>query len=128
VTEVNKTILIVEDDESLVDLYCLELQDEGYRVISASSGGAALDRMQREDVDLVVLDIRMEGMDGLTTLAELLRMRRDLPVVINSAYPAFKHDFGAWGAEAYVVKSANLDELKGQVREALARHSGMQAA
>ncbi|HVP39054.1 MAG TPA: response regulator [Candidatus Saccharimonadales bacterium] len=125
---VNKTILIVEDDESLVDLYSLEFQDEGYRVLAATSGERALARVQEDAVDLVVLDLKMEGMDGLTTLGELLRVRRDLPVVINSAYPAFKHDFGAWGAEAYVVKSANLDELKCRVREALQRREQVQAA
>jgi two-component system response regulator (stage 0 sporulation protein F) len=125
---VKRTILIVEDDESLVDLYSLEFQDEGYRVLAASSGIQALDRIRKDPVDLVVLDIRMEGMDGLTTLGELLRVQRDLPVVINSAYPAFKHDFGAWGAEAYVVKSANLDELKTRVREALERTGGAVAA
>lgn len=124
----NKTILIVEDDESLVDLYSLEFQDEGYRVLAATSGERALARVQEDAVDLVVLDLKMEGMDGLTTLGELLRVRRDLPVVINSAYPAFKHDFGAWGAEAYVVKSANLDELKCRVREALQRREQVQAA
>ncbi|MBI5835627.1 MAG: response regulator [Candidatus Eisenbacteria bacterium] len=123
-----KSLLIVEDDESLVDLYTLEFEDEGYRVVSAASGEAALERIRSDAVDVVVLDIRMSGMDGLTTLGELLRVRRDLPVVINSAYPAFKHDFGAWGAEAYVVKSANLDELKARVREALQRHDPARAA
>jgi len=125
---VKKTILIVEDDESLLDLYSLEFEDEGYRVIAASSGNAALERAERDAVDVVVLDIRMEGLDGLATLGELLRLRRDLPVVINSAYPAFKHEFGAWGAEAYVVKSANLDELKCRVHEALDRRHQPRAA
>ena len=53
---------------------------------------------------------------------EFVRARREVPVIINSAYPSFKTDFGTWGAEAYVVKSANLDELKLKVHEILEHH------
>ena len=116
-----ETLLVVDDDPSLNELYRLELEDEGYRVLTAVNGQEALDRLRAEPADLVVLDIRMEGMDGLETLAEIFKVRRELPVVINTAYSNFKTDFGTWSADAYVVKSSDLTELKTRVREVLRR-------
>ncbi len=124
----NESVLIVDDDPSLSDLYRLELEDEGYRVRTAAGGREALTRLAEEPADLVVLDIKMEGMDGLETLGELMRLRRETAVVINSAYPTFKTDFGSWNADAYVVKSANLEELKSKVREVLDRKRKKRAA
>ena len=116
-----ESLLVVDDDASLNELYRLELEEEGYRVRSASSGPEALALLGKEPADLVVLDIRMEGMDGLDTLGEILKVRRELPVVINTAYSNFKTDFGTWSADAYVVKSADLTELKTRIREVLRR-------
>lgn len=116
-----ETLLVVDDDPSLSELYRLELEDEGYRVLTATSGAAALECLRAEPADLVVLDMRMEGMDGLETLAEILKVRRELPVVINTAYSNFKTDFGTWSADAYVVKSSDLTELKTRVRDVLRR-------
>jgi len=125
---VNETLLIVDDDASLSDLYRLELEDEGYRVLTAHSGPEALRALEGQHADLVVLDIRMEGMDGLDTLAEILKVRREMPVILNSAYSNFKTDFGAWNADAYVVKSANLEELKSRIRDVLLRRAKARAA
>lgn len=112
-------ILIVEDDPNLCLLYTNEFTDEGYEVITAGSGTQALREIDTEWPDLVVLDIKMEPMDGLEVLDQLLKRTRSVPVVINSAYPAFKSDFTTWGADAYVVKSADLRELKAKVRALL---------
>ncbi len=122
-----ETLLVVDDDPSLNELYRLELEDEGYRVLTAVNGQEALDRLRAEPADLVVLDIRMEGMDGLETLAEIFKVRRELPVVINTAYSNFKTDFGTWSADAYVVKSSDLSELKTRVREVLRRRKARAA-
>ncbi len=113
-------ILIVEDDANLCLLYGSEFADEGYEVRTVQGGADALGEIDRERPDLVVLDIKMEPMDGLEFLDELLKRSRSVPVVINSAYPAFKSDFTTWGADAYVVKSADLTELKMAVRDLLA--------
>ena len=115
------TLLVVDDDQPLRDLYRLEFEEEGYRVLTAEGGREAMETLGRQRADLVILDLRMSGMDGLDTLDALLESHRDLPVVINSAYPNFKGDFGTWSADAYVVKSPNLDELKRRVREVLAQ-------
>jgi len=114
-----KTILVVDDDESLRMLYEKELSDEGYRVLVVSSGREALDVVWKESCDLVVLDIKMDPPDGLEVLSKIKDKNRHLPVIINTAYPTFKEDFGSWSADAYLVKSSDLTELKQAVREAV---------
>jgi DNA-binding response OmpR family regulator len=114
-----KSLLVVDDDTNCRRLYESELSDEGYSVVAASSGPEALEMLDNTEFDLVILDIKMPEMDGLETLCEIMKAKRDVAVVINSAYPSFKTDFASWNAEAYVVKSSNLDELKRTVRSVL---------
>jgi len=113
------TILVTDDEKSIRSLYEHELSAEGYRVLLANNGDEALKKVRSEHVDLVVLDIRMEGKDGLETLQELLSEKRHIKVILNTAYSEFKDDFSSWAADAYVVKSSNLDELKKSIRALL---------
>jgi len=116
-----KTLLIVDDDVSLQKLYGEEFEGEGYRVMLAGSGEEALDLLEDSRPDLVIMDIRMEGMDGLAAMREILKRDPHIPVILNSAYSNFKNEFSSWSAEAYVVKSGDLTELKDEVRKALAK-------
>ena len=70
--------------------------------------------------DLVILDINMPGMNGIEVLRQMKELRANLPIILSSAYQEYKQDFGSWASEAYVVKSANMDELKATVRKYLA--------
>jgi DNA-binding response OmpR family regulator len=115
-------ILIIEDDPHLGLLYATELRREGHEVENALDGAAALaaiDRRPPAPPDLIVLDIKMEPMDGLEVLGEIRRRLRSVPVVINTAYPSFKADFATWGADAYVVKSSDTTELRRTIDELL---------
>ena len=112
-------ILCVDDDSSLLFLYQEELSEEGYEVIVARNGKEALEKYDRESPHLVVLDIRMPIMDGLETLNALLGRNRQLPVILNTAYSTYRDNFMTWGAEAYVLKSSDLTELKEKIRQAL---------
>ncbi len=114
-------ILCVDDDDSLLLLYQEELSEEGYEVIVARNGKEALEKYDQEAPQLVVLDIRMPIMDGLETLNALMGRNRQLPVILNTAYGAYRDNFMTWGAEAYVIKSSDLTELKEKIREALAK-------
>jgi two-component system OmpR family response regulator len=115
----SKRILIVDDEANIRELYKQEFEDEGYRVTAVASAAEASHILKQERPDLIVLDIEMPGRDGLSYLREIIDRDRDLPVLINSAYSCYRDDFSSWLAEAYVIKSADLDPLKGKVREIL---------
>ncbi|OGG55494.1 MAG: hypothetical protein A3F84_18785 [Candidatus Handelsmanbacteria bacterium RIFCSPLOWO2_12_FULL_64_10] len=113
------TILVVEDQPNQRLLYQMELEEEGYRVVLASDGREALQNVQGEHPDLVVLDLRMPGMDGIETLGRMMALNSRLPVIIYSAYNSFMDNFMSWAAEAYLVKSSNVDLLKAEIRRVL---------
>ena len=69
--------------------------------------------------DLVVLDIKMPGMDGIQTLNEIKKLNKDQHVILCSAYGEFKQDFSSWVSDAYVVKSADTRELKDTIKNIL---------
>jgi DNA-binding response OmpR family regulator len=116
-----KKILVVEDDESQRLLYHDELVEAGYEVMLAANGREALKELDRRKPDLIILDIVMPVMDGMEALGRIIREYRDVPVILNTAYSSYRDDFMSWGADAYVVKSADLGELKAKVREIIGR-------
>ena len=120
-TKSTKTVLVVEDNANQRTLYAQELEDEGYRVLVAEDGRQALEILggQQTAPDVVVLDICMPGMDGMETLEAILARDHTMPVVLNTAYTSYKNNFMTWSATAYVVKSADLGELKATIRRAL---------
>ncbi len=116
-----KTILIVDDDKNLRRLYKSEFEADGYRIVLAESGQQALDAVAQEIPDLIVLDIRMQEMDGLEAMARILREHKRIPVILNTAYSCYQDNFLTWAAEGYVIKSSDLQPLKEKVREVLDR-------
>ncbi len=115
-----KKILLVDDEEGIQLLYREEFEDDGYTVDSAYNGEEALEIFRKTPPDLVILDINMPGMNGIEVLRQMKEMKPDLPVILSSAYQEYKQDFGTWASEEYIVKSANMDELKAAVRKYLA--------
>ncbi len=114
-----KKILVVEDEESLRLLYQEELKNEGYEVVTVESGEEAIELLEKNDIDLVVLDIRLTGINGLEALEEMLLKNRNLKVIINTAYANYKDDFSSWLADAYLIKSSDLTELKATIKNLL---------
>ncbi|MBD3217124.1 MAG: response regulator [candidate division Zixibacteria bacterium] len=112
-------VLIVDDEENFRKLYSMELTSEGYDVSLADSGQAAIRSVSEEAPDIVVLDVKMSGKDGLETLSELKKKNKALPVILNTAYNSYKNNFQSWLAEDYVIKSADLSELKMKIRNLL---------
>ncbi len=72
-----------------------------------------------QDYDLVVLDIRMPELDGIETLGEILKNKKNTPVIIHTAYSHYTSAFLTWAADAYVTKSSDLNALKENVKETL---------
>jgi len=82
--------------------------------------GESAIKAAREGVfDLVILDIKIPKREGTEVLHEIKKRNREIPVILNSAYSTYKSDFSTWMADAYVVKSADLTELKDKVKELL---------
>jgi two-component system, response regulator, stage 0 sporulation protein F len=116
-----KTILVVDDDEAIRTLLQEELEDEGYKVLIATNARDALKMVASEALDLVVLDIRMPGMDGLEALPRILGIKEGLPVILNTAYSQYQESFMSWAADAYVVKSSDLTELKEKIKKLVSK-------
>jgi DNA-binding response OmpR family regulator len=112
-------ILIVDDEEGIRMLYSMELQDEGYEVITLPDGKDLMEVVEAQEPDCIVLDIKMREYNGLDLLQQIRRKHDDLPVILNSAYSSFKVDLKAVAADYYVVKSSDLGELKEKLKVAL---------
>jgi len=114
-------ILIVDDDDNICLLYEEELKDAGYEVEVANNGKECIDKVKSGKIDLIVMDIRMPEMDGLEALGKVIAQHKSIPIILNSAYSSYRDDFRSWGADAYIVKSSDLTELKDKIAEVLGK-------
>jgi CheY-like chemotaxis protein len=112
-------LLVVDDEENIRILFKEELEEEGYEVELAGNGFEAVDKVKDSPFDLIILDIKMPGMDGIQTLNAIKNLRKDQLVILCSAYGEFKQDFSTWVSDAYVVKSADTEELKQTIKRLL---------
>ena len=120
-SESQKKILVIDDEENVRELLKLEFSDLGYEVSTANSAFNGLQVLKDNKMDLVVLDIKMPGMDGIEALEKIISTQRGLPVIIHSAYSHYKDNYLTWSATSYVVKSGDLTELTTKAQEILAQ-------
>jgi len=113
-------ILIVDDDQSILRLYQEELEEDGYTIITAASGVEGLEKFEKENPDLVTLDIHLPDIDGIKLLRQMKEKRPRLPIIMSTAYD-YRDDFSVWASEAYVVKSSDLTELKATIKKLAAK-------
>ena len=116
-------LLIIDDEANIRLLYAQELGDEGYEVVTAANVSEALNRLDEQTFDLVILDIKLKSESGLDLLQQIVKERHNLPVILCSAFSCYKDDFSAWLADGYVVKSSNIDELKLEISKVLGKKS-----
>jgi DNA-binding response OmpR family regulator len=114
-----KKILVVDDEENIRELYRDELSEEGYRVELAENGQDALTRFESFKPDLVTLDVMMPGMNGIEVLRRIREKNPSVPVLLLTAFGEFRQDFNTWASDAYIVKSADVTELKQTIRRLL---------
>lgn len=112
-----KKLLVVEDEKNLLILYKEELSKAGYKVTAVMDADAAMEQIKARSFDLIITDIRMPKKNGIELITQIMAMRKDIPIIINTAYQSYKHDFMTWAADAYIVKSASLEELKAKIKE-----------
>lgn len=116
-------LLVVDDEANIRLLYSQELADEGYEVVTAANPREAVEKLQGQDFDLVVLDIKLKNESGLDLLQQIVKERQNLPVILCSAFSCYKDEFSAWLADGYVVKSSDIKELKDEIRKVLEKRS-----
>jgi DNA-binding response OmpR family regulator len=113
-------ILVVDDDLHIQRLYKEEFQDDGYEVVVASNGKEALEMFEKENPDIVTLDILLPDMDGIHILRQIKEKNPKIPVIMSTSYD-YRDDFAVWASEAYIVKSSDLEELKAMIRKLLTK-------
>jgi len=121
-------ILIVEDDRNQRLLYQEELSAEGYVIDVAVDGKEAVDKATANPPDLIILDISMPGMDGIEAMGKILGGNNKIPIILNTAYASYKDNFMTWAAEAYIVKSSDLTQLKATVKQILIKRQAEEGA
>lgn len=116
-------ILIVEDDYNVRRLFKETLLDEGFDVFAANNGNEALDIIDKQSIDLILLDIVMPEMDGLSLTRLLRQTNINLPIIIISAKsePKSKREGFVSGIDDYMVKPVDLKELVLRINAILRR-------
>lgn len=118
-------LLLVDDDPSLLKLLGMRLRSEGYQVTTAASGPEALRLMQKEKIELVISDLRMDEMDGLALFGEIQKRHTNLPVIILTAHGSIPDAVSATqqGVFSFLTKPVDKDALYKAIDEALAQQA-----
>ncbi|RJQ50533.1 MAG: sigma-54-dependent Fis family transcriptional regulator [Desulfobacteraceae bacterium] len=108
-----ETVLIVDDEKNYPPIIAAVLQEEGYETLTANSGPEALRVLQNSDVDLIVTDMKMPGMDGMLLLEEVKRRNPELPVIMMTAHGTVERAVEAMqkGAYNYILKPFDNESL-----------------
>lgn len=122
-----KKILIVEDEPNIAETVAYSLEKEGYKVSVANDGTSGLERILRDEPDLVILDLMLPGIDGLD-ICRQVRRKSDVPIIMLTAKEAeIDRVLGLeMGADDYITKPFSLRELVARVKTVLRRsdHAG----
>lgn len=118
-------LLLVDDDPSLLKLLGMRLRSEGYQVTTAGSGPEALRLLQKEKIELVISDLRMDEMDGLALFGEIQKRHTNLPVIILTAHGSIPDAVSATqqGVFSFLTKPVDKDALYKAIDEALAQQA-----
>ncbi|BBU96636.1 MULTISPECIES: two-component system response regulator GlrR [Providencia] len=118
-------LLLVDDDPSLLKLLGMRLSSEGFKVTTAESGPEALKILQKEKLDLVISDLRMDEMDGMALFDEIQKAHPNMPVIILTAHGSIPDAVAATqrGVFSFLTKPVDKDALYKAIDEALALSS-----
>lgn len=116
-----ETILIVDDEKNYTTVLSVVLGEEGYEILTANSGQEAIELLGTEEVDLVLTDLKMPGMDGLDVLEKAKRQNPDLPVIMMTAHGTVSKAVEAMqkGAYTFILKPFENDRLAIYVSKAI---------
>ena len=120
-------VLLVDDDEDFLEIMSERMKTRGMEVITATSAEDALERIEKDTFDAIVLDFMMPGMDGLQTLKEIKAKRPELQIILLTGYATIEKGVEAikLGAMDVVEKPADLEVLARKIQKAEARKAGI---
>ncbi len=115
------TILIVDDEPNYLIIMSELMAEEGFESLTANNGNEALQIARKADIDLILTDMQMPGMDGFALLSKVKSLKPELPVIMITAYGEVEKAVRAMqhGAFSYITKPFNNDELVATIRKAL---------
>jgi two-component system response regulator (stage 0 sporulation protein F) len=115
------TILIVDDEERLRKALARSFSEEDYRTLSAATGEGAIDLLKNRKVDLVITDLVMPGMDGMTLVRNIRDAAPEIKMIIITAYGSAEsmQEAKELGVAHYLAKPFDLSDLKSKVKELL---------
>jgi DNA-binding response OmpR family regulator len=116
-----RSILIVDDDPSIRYMLCRVLLGEGYDVVSAANGRDGMEIMAAREIDLVLLDWKMPGLNGEDTLKEISILHPALPVIMITAYPRKQSEGGLIRASAVLQKPLDFPMLLEAIKKLLSQ-------
>lgn len=122
-------ILLIDDENSFLETVIARMRMRGIQAEGVESGEKALQVLRQRDVDAVILDVSMPGMDGIATLGELKKIKPGLPVIMLTGHATLETaDEGMrLGAFDYMMKPCPIDELLDKVAEATGQREGGEA-
>lgn len=125
----NSSILVVDDDHDIVNAIAALLSREGYTIYKAYNGLEAIDQLMQNDVQLILIDVMMPKMDGLSAMMKI-RATRNIPIIVLSAKSEDSDKILglSMGADDYITKPYNPMELVARVQSNLRRYLSLGAA
>lgn len=114
-------ILVIDDEPDIGWLFSKILSEEGYKVLTSLNGEEGISKIKKEKPDLIFLDLKLPGMDGIEILKEIRTIDKDLLVIVLTAYETVKTAVEAMklGAFDYLSKPVNIDRIKTTIKNAI---------
>lgn len=119
--EASRTILVVDDDKSILRTFTRILQKNGYKIDTAETGKEAMEKAENKHYDLALVDIRLPDMDGTELLAKIKRQLQNTVKIMITGFPSLESGVKALdeGADAYLVKPVKPEDLLMLIKEKL---------
>ena len=124
------TVLVVDDEQEFREMTVKRLNKRNIRCFGAGNGEEALEQVEQKAIDVVLLDVRMPGMDGIMTLREIKRIKPTVEVVMLTGHASVESGIDGMrlGAFDYLAKPVDPDKLLAVANEAMAERVGPRQA
>lgn len=106
-------VLVIDDEQGIRDMLSYALGKEGYKVLTAQNGEEGIEKVKKEDIDIVISDIKMPGLDGVAVLGKIKEIKPQIEVIIATGYASIETAIESLrkGAYDYINKPFNITEL-----------------